>query len=186
MSKRPVIFALLGMALLPFLATAQTKNIDDVQIVFEKSKEIILPIEDKPISNRQQNLKTDTIARDFSSLQNDLQKPANVLDLKPRVLNYTVEPEAGGKPNYLKLGAGNFVTTQLEGLYSHGNKEDYVAAKILHFNSALGSQKWASQGVNQLGRFRHLQGAQRPHQGQPARREQPQHALFLHSGRHYV
>ena len=139
----------------------KTQNIDDVQIVFEKSKEIVLPLSEKPFTNRQQNLKADTITRDYTSLAKDMMLPTNTLDIKPRVLNYLAGDEAKGKSNYIKVGIGNYATTHLEGLYTHGTKEDYIAAKILHFNSALGSEKWQANGVNQLdvfGTYKALKG----------------------------
>lgn len=162
MNKRPALLAL--AAFLPFCAYAQPQkqqNLDDISVVIQKSKDIVLPIEEKPLSNRQQNLPKDSVRRDYSGLNDEMVKPTNVLDLKPRVLNFTAQADATQKPNYLKLGVGNYLTTHLEGLYTHGNKEDYIAAKVLHFNSALGSEKWQAQGVNQLdifGTYKALKG----------------------------
>ena len=153
--NRWLCLCLATLACLPGKGVAQQnpKNIDDIQIVFEKSKEIVLPLEDKPQTNRLQALRQDTLKRDFSAVGNGLAKPTNVLDLKPRVLNYAAPTEGGQRPNYLKLGLGNYLTTHLEGFYSHGSKSDYIAAKVLHLNSALGSERWMATGINQLHTF---------------------------------
>ncbi len=153
--NRWLCLLLASMTCLPGVVVAQQnpKNIDDIQIVFEKSKEIILPIEEKPQTNRLQSLRQDTVRRDFSAVSTGLAKPTNVLDLKPRVLNYAAPSDEGLRPNYLKLGLGNYLTTHLEGFYSHGSKDDYIAAKVLHLNSALGSERWMASGVNQLHTF---------------------------------
>jgi|GEM_PF-4492830 len=136
---------------IPALGHAQqTKNLDDVQIIFEKDKEIILPLADKPLTNRQQNIKQDTLTRDYKAVASDLIMPTHILDIKPRVLAYAGPEAKYTKQNYARLGLGSFLTTHAEAFYTNGTKNDYFAAKLLHFNSALGSEKWQSSGVNQL------------------------------------
>jgi hypothetical protein len=126
-------------------------QIENTQIVFEKNKQILLPLTEREFSTDGQQVRIDS-----SNLKQPLDPSPglplqNKLDIKPKVALFASEGSVLAKQNYLRLGVGNFATTHAELFYGSGLRDKAEFSLLArHFNSALGSDKFGAQGRNQI------------------------------------